>query len=220
MPRIVVIVLAAGRSTRFAVPGAHKLLAQVGGVPVVRASVRAAVDAGVGDVLVVTGAESRLVEAEVVDLPVLVVYATDFADGMAASLRRGVESVRDSADAVMIGLGDLPTMRADAYRRIAARWHATGAPIVTPRYSGSTAPAHPTLFAASVFDELALLRGDTGARTVVSRDAARVAEEVLEWPAPRDIDTADDLALVAEEMAAASGARVDHPVSPGPEHNR
>src|SRR5262245_26712092 len=151
MLRIAVIVLAAGRSSRFSTTGAHKLLARIHETPVVRASVNAAVAAGVGEVVVVTGAESSAVEAATADLPIRAVHAPDFADGMSASLRCGVEAVVDTADAVMIALGDQPTMRPEAYQRVAARWRVAGAAIVTPRYADSPAPAHPTLFAANVF---------------------------------------------------------------------
>ena len=215
MLRLAVIVLAAGRSSRFSASGAHKLLARIDETPVVRASVNAAVVAKVGDVLVVTGAESNAVEAAIADLPVRVVHAPDFADGMSASLRCGVAAARDSADAVMIALGDQPTMRPEAYQRVTERWRATGAAIVTPRYADSAAPAHPTLFAATVFEELSALRGDVGARAVVARSPERVAEALLEWPAPRDIDTPEDFAAVMSDVAARARARVvrnDHTV--------
>ena len=210
MPRVEVIILAAGRSTRFAAWAGHKLLSAIAGTTVVRASVEAAIDAGVGGVSVVTGAAAQSVETALHGLSVRIVHAPDHADGMAASIRRGVEAVRTSADAVMIALGDQPTVRADAYRRVVAQWRATDASIVTPRYREVAIPSHPTLFSAVTFDELLRLHGDVGARSVVARDPARVREVRLEWPAPRDIDTVEDLARVATELLeAAEASKVD-----------
>ncbi len=191
MSRIGVVVLAAGRSTRFA-SQSPKLLTRVDGAPLVRHAVIAAIDSGVGDVVVVTGHRSDAVAAALEGLPARVVHEPKSADGMAVSLRRGVSELR-SADAVMITLGDVPDILPAAYRRIAARWRATGAPIVVPRYAGARIPSHPTLFAASLFDDLLALEGDVGARSVIARHTSGVVEEPLAWPAPRDVDTLEDL---------------------------
>jgi len=213
MPRLAVILLAAGQSTRFSAGGSHKLLARVGTSTVVRHSAQSAIDSGIGEVLVVTGAYAAEVTAALGGLNVRIAHAPSFADGMAASLARGVETLQESVDAVLVSLGDQPGMRPDAYRRVAARWRETAAPIVIPRYAGSEAPAHPVLFGAAVFDELCALGGDVGARSVIARDASRVAEAALDWPAPRDVDTPEDLAFVHGELAAASTdqSREDHP---------
>jgi molybdenum cofactor cytidylyltransferase len=191
MSRIGIVVLAAGRSTRFAAR-TPKLLTIVGGAPLVRHAVNAAVDAGVGDVVVVTGHRSDAVATVLEGLPARIVHEPRSGDGMAISLRRGVSELR-SADAVMIALGDVPGVLPAAYRRIAARWQATGAAIVAPRYAGAPVPSHPTLFAASLFDDLLALEGDVGARSVIARHASKVVEEPLAWPAPADVDTLQDL---------------------------
>ena len=93
----------------------------------------------------------------------------------------------------MVTLGDMPGVLPETYRRIAARWRATGAAIIVPRYADATAPAPPTLFGAALFDELLALRGDVGARSVIARHALVVVEEPMDWLAPRDVDTLDDL---------------------------
>ncbi len=192
MPGIGIVVLAAGRSTRFAAGRASKLLALVNDTPLVRLAVNAAVDAQVGEVVVVTGDRSDEVALSLAGLPARIVREPRFADGMATSLGRGVLELR-AADAIMITLGDVPGVLPEAYRRIAARWQATGAAIVVPRYADAAAPSHPSLFGSALFDELLALRGDVGARSVIARHASVVVEEPMAWPAPRDVDTVDDL---------------------------
>ena len=192
MPGIGIIVLAAGRSTRFADGGDSKLLALIGDTPLVRLAVNAALDAKVGDVVVITGDRSDDVARSLAGLPARIVREPRFADGMATSLSRGVLELR-AADAIMITLGDVPGVLPEAYRRISARWQATRAPIVVPRYADATAPSPPTLFGSSLFDELLALRGDVGARSIIARHARDVVEEPMPWPAPRDVDTLDDL---------------------------
>jgi molybdenum cofactor cytidylyltransferase len=111
---------------------------------------------------------------------------------MATSLGRGVLELR-TADAIMVTLGDVPGVLPETYRRVAGRWRSTRAAIVVPRYANATAPAPPTLFGSALFDELLALRGDVGARNVIARHASVVVEEPVAWPAPRDVDTLDDL---------------------------
>jgi len=221
-PRVGVVVLAAGRSARFGPPNRHKLLATAGGMPLVRLSVSAAVDAGVGVVVVVTGARGDEVQRALDGLPVRVVHEPAFGDGMSMSLRRGVMTLEREVDAIMIGLGDQPGMRPDAYRAVASRWSASGLPIVVPRYADASGPAHPTLFAAEVFSELLALDGDAGARRVVARDPSRVAEALLDWPPPMDVDTLEDLESLGQSITggpledASLGTRSSPPSNSSP----
>jgi molybdenum cofactor cytidylyltransferase len=205
--RIGVVVLAAGRSTRFASGASSKLLASVRGAPLVRHAVTAAVDADVGEVVVVTGDRSDDVASSLAGIRARIVREPRFADGMATSLVRGVLELR-TVDAIMVALGDMPGVVPEAYRRIVARWRAAGAPIVVPRYADARAQSHPTLFGSAMFDDLLALRGDVGARSVIARHASQVIEEPLEWPAPRDVDTLDDLTeyLTAERTDDTSAA--------------
>ena len=213
MARLVVIVLAAGRSTRFAAGERSKLVALVGSVPVVRRAVDAAVAAAVGDVVVVTGANATEVEQAVDSLPVRVVHAARSAEGMAHSLRCGVEAAGD-VDAVLVSLGDQPGVRPESYRRIVERWRETDALVVVPRYAGNATPAHPVLFASSIYPELLQLDGDVGARSVIMRDPARIAEVLLDWPAPRDVDTLDDLEALTQDARERAEPRASTPASP------
>lgn len=194
------VVLAAGRGTRFdPAGGAHKLLAPVGGDTVVRLAVRAALAAPVDEVVVVTGDRTAAIAEALHGLAVRLVENPEFRAGMATSLRLGVAAVRGSAQAALIALGDQPTVPVDAYRRVVAAWRRDRRPIVVPSYEGT--PGHPVLFAAELFDELAALAGDVGARGVIAADPARVATVDLPFAPPRDIDTYADLAAVIAERA-------------------
>ena len=205
MPDVGVVVLAGGRSSRFVGSG-HKLLAQINGTAVIRISVSVALDSKVGRVVVVTGANADMVAGSLDGLDVELVHAPRYADGMSASLKRGVEAL-DSADAIVVTLGDQPGLRPDAIRRVVARWRETNAGIVIARYASDDRPAHPVLFTQSVYSEFIVLDGDVGARSVISRDPGRVAVVALDWSAPRDVDTVEDLKLAAADLVAASPAQ-------------
>jgi molybdenum cofactor cytidylyltransferase len=213
LAHIGVVVLAGGRSSRFVGSGEHKLLAHIDGKAIIRISAAVALDSQVGRVVVVTGANAEGVAWALDGLDVELVHAREFAAGMSASLRSGVEAL-ESADAIVVTLGDQPGLRSAAIRHVVQGWRETGAQIVIPRYDGTDRPAHPVLFTRSVYPELLALDGDVGARSVIVRDPGRVAVVPLDWSAPHDVDTMNDVKLAAADVAAAS--RAHHKPDEGP----
>lgn len=87
------VVLAAGRASRMGEGGHHKLLAEFEGEPLVRRSVRQAVEAKVGPVTVVTGHRSAEIADALAGLPVKLVDNPDYASGMASSLKTGLATI-------------------------------------------------------------------------------------------------------------------------------
>ncbi|GIP10701.1 nucleotidyltransferase family protein [Paenibacillus sp. FSL R5-0527] len=114
------------------------------------------------------------------------------ARGLGASLAAGVHqlSARRSPQAILVLLGDQPEMKPEVIRRVAATFRETGAWIVQARYEDR--PAHPVLFAAPLFAELAALNGDVGAKALLRKHETRVVYADVPGPAPSDIDTPED----------------------------
>ncbi len=181
--RIVVVVLAAGEGSRFDGP-THKLLAPVGGSTVVGLAVAAAIEAGIGPVVVVGGAVD--LTGAVPDTCELVVN-DDWFLGQATSLAVGIDSAAGlGATAVVVGLGDQPGVPSDAWRRVA---DAVGGPIVTATFGGQRRP--PVRLDAEVWPLLPR-SGDEGARALMSRRPELVHEVACPGD-PADIDRVADL---------------------------
>lgn len=109
MYKTAAILLAAGLSQRMG--ARNKLLLLVNGVPMIRRvalQYRAALD---GPIAVVTGHESKLVEAALADLDVHCVFNPDYAQGQQSSVAFGLSQCPD-AQQVLIGLGDQPLLQA------------------------------------------------------------------------------------------------------------
>ena len=184
---IAAIVLAAGRSTRF---GSQKLLAPLGKFPLVRRTVEQVLSAPVDDVVVVVGQEGEAVQRALSGLDVRCVMNADHAKGMSTSVRAGVDALRAGTSAVVIVLGDQPTVTPEIIEQLVAE-HSRGArPITAPSYAGIR--GNPVVFDASLFPELRAIEGDEGARSVITRDPARVTMVSFPVPMPPDIDTPDD----------------------------
>ena len=192
------VVLAAGASRRF---GSQKLLASIGGVPLVRRSVERLIEAALGEVVVVVGSDARAVGGTLAGLPVRIVTNPAYASGMSTSLRAGLDALTPEIEAVVVALGDQPGVGAAIVNRLVERYLADRPPIVAPVYRGGVR-GNPVLFDRSLLDELRAVTGDEGARAVIARDPARVALVEIDTEMPRDIDRPDDL-----ENAGPSGGR-------------
>jgi molybdenum cofactor cytidylyltransferase len=180
----VAVVLAAGAGSRFTGP-THKLLAEVDGVPIARRAIDTARRAGIGPVVVVTGAIDPFDGEPPPD--VHVVHHPGWAAGQATSLRAGIRAARRlGATAVVVGLADQPFVTADAWQAVAA----STSPIAVATYSGRR--RNPVRLAAEVWPLLPT-EGDEGARSLV-RLRPGLVEEVPCAGSPADIDTWEDLA--------------------------
>ena len=104
-PAIAGVVLAAGTSSRM---GRNKLALPLGGKPMVRHVVEAALASGLERVLVVTGHEAEVTEGLLADLPVGFVRNPDYAGGISTSLRAGIAAVPQYCAGAMVLLGDMP----------------------------------------------------------------------------------------------------------------
>ncbi|HET9161321.1 MAG TPA: nucleotidyltransferase family protein [Caulobacteraceae bacterium] len=157
--RLAAIVLAAGQGSRF---GGQKLTSQWEDGLLIDGAIRAAVAAPVEDVIVVTGADPKVIEAAQahVDPRVRLTYAQDHARGMSASLKAGINAMRRGMHGVYIFLGDMPAIPHDVLQPLAEAVD-NGAPAAAPVFHGRR--GHPVIIASALFDMLMELQGDNGA---------------------------------------------------------
>jgi CTP:molybdopterin cytidylyltransferase MocA len=176
------VVLAAGGSTRFTGDG-HKLLADFRGRPLWTWAVDTAVDAGLDDVIVVTGP----VVLDPLPAAVTAVHNDDWASGQAGSLRVGWQAAeRAGHDAVVVGLADSPLVPAAAWQAVAA---ARATPIAVAEFDGRRRP--PVRLAAEVWPLLPT-EGDEGAKVLLAARPELVTPVRCSGE-PADIDTLEDL---------------------------
>jgi molybdenum cofactor cytidylyltransferase len=188
---IAAIVLAAGRSTRMG--GSNKLIAEIGGKPLVRIATEQALASRAKPVIVVTGHQRERIEAALAGLP-------DFAEGLGTSVRAGIAAVPASADGAVVCLGDMPQVDADLIDRlIAAFAPEQGALAVVPTIQGKR--GNPVLWSRRFFPDLMALEGDVGARNLIGRYGEAVTEvPVTGKAALTDIDTQEALAGLKAEI--------------------
>ena len=196
--RIAAVILAAGRSTRMG--GPNKLLAEIGGRPLVRIAVEEALASRADPVIVVTGHQRDTVEAALNGLKVERVHNPYFAQGLSTSVKAGLAAVPDDVDGAIICLGDMPQVDAALIDRLATAFDPErGALIVVPTVDGKR--GNPVVWSRRFFHELATLEGDVGARHLIARYPEAVAEVVASNHAAFvDVDTPDALKRVKAEI--------------------
>jgi molybdenum cofactor cytidylyltransferase len=197
MIKVAAVVLAAGRSSRFRAAGGAeetKLVATLGGKPVVRHVVEAALTSRARPVIVVVGHARGAVEAALADCPTTIVFNPDHAAGLASSLRTGLTAVPTDVGGALMLLGDMPRVEAtliDALIDAFETW--PNARAVAPVHGGRR--GNPVLLSRTLFERAGALEGDEGARRLL---ATLPEGDIVEIAAAGtgvafDVDTPSDL---------------------------
>ena len=199
--RIAAVILGAGRSTRMG--GPNKLLAEIGGRPLVRIAVEQALASRARPVVVVTGHQRDKVEAALEGLDVQRVHNPNFAEGLSTSVKAGLVAVPDDVDGAIVCLGDMPQVSAPLIDKLIAAFDPErGALVVVPTIDGKR--GNPVVWARRFFPELMALDGDIGARHLIGRYPEAVSEVPLtDTAALVDVDTPEALVRVKAEFEGA-----------------
>ena len=179
---VAAVLLCAGAGSRFA-GATHKLLADLDGRPGVCHALDAVLAAGFDEVIVVDGAVDL---RALVPVEATLVHNDDWAQGQSSSLRVAVQiAAAGGHEAVVVGLGDQPRVRTEAWRRVAD----TVSPIAVALYG--TQRRNPVRLSREVWPLLPT-EGDHGARSVIASYPDLVADVACEGD-PFDVDTVEDL---------------------------
>ncbi len=173
--------------------GANKLLAPLGGEPLIARAVDAALASRAATVLVVTGHQAARLRAALVGRDVEFAHNRYYARGLSSSLRCGLKALDPALDGALICLGDMPWVSTADLDALIAAFARKGRPICVP-VRGSRR-GNPVLWPAHHFGELRALQGDLGGRGLLRRYAREVVRVAMpDAGVMRDVDTPLDLA--------------------------
>jgi molybdenum cofactor cytidylyltransferase len=181
----------------------NKLIAEIGGKPLVRIVVEQALASHASPVIVVTGHEHEKVEAALADLPVKLVHNPDYADGLGTSLKVGIAAVPADVDGAIVCLGDMPQVDCQLIDKLIAAFDPEkGALVVVPSIEGRR--GNPVLWSRRFFNDLMAIQGDIGARHLIGSYTEAVTEVPVEGAAAlTDVDTPESLSAVKAEIERA-----------------
>ena len=182
------IVLAAGGSSRY---GQCKQLVEINGSSLVRLAVgKLSALFSPDRISVVVGANSTDVAQAISDRPVRIVANEHWQQGLASSLRAGINSLEPNCRGVMVTLCDQVLVTEDHLRRLAGLWLDNPSEIVASGYAGTLGT--PAVIPAEFYPQLLVLEGDSGAKSVLKNNAERVTAIPIP-EAEFDLDVPDDL---------------------------
>jgi len=186
------IILAAGASKRMGTP---KQLLTFEGKTLIRRSALAALASLSSTSVAVLGASQEEILPEIRHLTLdnkflKVVYNPQWEEGMASSVRLGIETLaqeKQRLEAIIFMLCDQPFVKTELINELITVFRQTKSQVVACTYkSGITGV--PALFSKEVFPALLALKGDTGARKIINQ----FADKMTTIPFPEgdiDLDT-------------------------------
>ena len=171
--------------------GQPKQLMEFKGEPLLRRTAKIALEAGLDPVVVILGHQAEAVGASLSGLSITTVIHSSWSEGMASSIRVGINAVPQDATAALVLACDQPTVNETFLMAMLAAHRVELGRIVAAAYAGAI--GIPALFPRRCFEALRALTGDRGARALLE------GADVLSLPLPggeMDLDTLEDL----EEM--------------------
>jgi len=187
--KIGAIVLAAGQSRRM---GSPKMTLPWGNTTVLGRVVMVLLEAGISNILVVTGGHLCAVLRALKEYPVQTVHNSEFATTeMLESLQCGLAEMQGTARAALVVLGDQPQIEVDTVVKIVERYHAGNAALVVPSYQMRR--GHPWLVGSPLWPELLQMARGRSLREFLTRHAASIDYiEVSNSSILQDLDTPAD----------------------------
>lgn len=190
--KIASILLAAGASRRM--KNRPKQLLEFRGETLLRHAAQTALASPCRPICVVLGANAGKLQAEIVDLPVEIVVNKNWANGIASSLKAGLEKLLEIApdiSAVCVMLADQPLITAPTINRLVEMFERGENPIAACGYAETIGV--PAILARSLFDEVMNLEGDAGAKKIIckyieSAGQLSVPEAALDIDSPQDYE--------------------------------
>lgn len=186
---IAALVLAAGGSSRL---GAPKQLLRWGDTTLLGHVLDTLRGLPFDEVFVVIGANGDEILDQVDLSGTSVIENPEWEEGMASSLRVGLDAVLrlSRADAVVIFLGDQPDISEEVVNGLIEARRSTKRQAIVPKYRYVW--GNPVLVERSLWPRLMSLEGDEGAKRLLQAHPDWVHEVWFEQRPPRDVDTRAD----------------------------
>lgn len=190
MKQVAALIIAAGSSSRLGQP---KQLLMLNGETLLDRAIRTAREASAEPVLVVLGANHQEIEARVQFEGARMILNSRWEEGMASSIRAGVEWLRRNEPevcGVLLMICDQPRVSTEHLVRMLDEFHRFETGTIASVYASKRGT--PAIFPRKAFTDLLTLQGDRGARGMLSDPGREVIEIALEG-GEIDIDRPEDL---------------------------
>lgn len=183
------IILAAGQSRRMGQP---KMLLPWGNLTVIEHVITTFLNAGVEEIVLVTGDMREQVERITAQYPIRRIYNSDYAKGeMLSSLQLGLTAIPAQVQAALVGLGDQPQVQERSVRLVCEAYRENKSQLVVPSFQMRR--GHPWLVARPLWSELRELKPPESPRDFLNKHAGEIRYVEVDTPSVlADLDTPED----------------------------
>ena len=177
--------------------GKQKQLLPLGSLTAIEHCLNALIVAGVSDIVVVIGQHGEEVSAVIGHLPVTLAKNPDIGSDMAASVRVGLNALKDTESSVLVLPADHPLVMPDTVRALLARHQSNSEAIIIPSYNRRR--GHPTLFPRKIIQEIFERRS---LRDLIAvHDGKIVYENTEDEGVLLDMDTPQDYERILDKFS-------------------
>jgi len=186
---ITAIILAAGESKRMRQP---KMLLPWGDGTVISHVIATFREAGLEEILVVTGGAKDRVEDAISHFKVKTVFNEQFSRGeMLSSIQCGIRALTHQTQAMLIGLGDQPQIQARSVQMVCDAYRETRSNIVVPSFQMRR--GHPWLVARPFLGDLLKMESSNSPRDFLNTHNINIQYVNVNDPGIlADLDTPED----------------------------
>lgn len=183
------LILAAGESRRMGQP---KMLLPWGQTTVLGQVITTFQQAGIEDVIVVSGGSREQVEEIARPYGARSIFNADYASGeMLVSLQRGLDAQLPQTQATLIGLGDQPQIQIGTVQLICETFQRTGSRLIVPSFQMRR--GHPWLVERSLWKELLAMSPGGSPREFLNQFSSEIQYVSVDTPSIlADLDTMED----------------------------
>lgn len=164
--KVSAIILAAGSSSRF--EDGHKLLVEIGGMPIVRHVCSALAKSKIDDIVLVVSEGGGAVASAAGTGRWRVVENPNAHEGMSTSLRIGLQSIDSNADGLLVALGDMPGITSGLVDTLLSAFNRCQGRAIAFPISPDGRRGHPIIWPKALFFQLLTVTGDSGGKTILA----------------------------------------------------
>jgi len=181
------ILLAAGQSLRM--KGENKLIKEIDGAPIIKYAVKNILSSTVNEIIIVLGYEENLIKKIVgANKKIKFVYNKNFKEGIASSIKIGLDNISIKSEAFFISLGDMPNVNQNIYNKLIKSKLKYNKKlntkhrkeIIIPTFEGKN--GNPVLFSKYIKHKMMLINNDLDAHKIIQLNK----EKILNVPFDND----------------------------------
>jgi len=181
------ILLAAGQSLRM--KGENKLIKEIDGAPIIKYAVKNLLSSTVNEIIIVLGYEENLIKKIVgANKKIKFVYNKNFKEGIASSIKIGLDNISIKSEAFFISLGDMPNVNQNIYNKLIKSKLKYNKKlntkhrkeIIIPTFEGKN--GNPVLFSKYIKHKMMLINNDLDAHKIIQLNK----EKILNVPFDND----------------------------------